>query len=52
MRAGYRAVKFGWGPMGQSEASDIATSVIGCPSVAATSKIMALVALGRVRARR
>ncbi len=35
-----------------SEASDIATSLVGLPSVAAISRIMALVALGRVRARR
>ncbi len=35
-----------------SEASDIATSVVGCPNAAATSRIMALIALGRVRARR
>jgi DNA-binding CsgD family transcriptional regulator/tetratricopeptide (TPR) repeat protein len=35
-----------------SEASDIATSVVECPNAAATSRIMALVALGRVRARR
>ncbi len=35
-----------------SEASDIATSLVGCPNVAATSRIMALVALGRVRTRR
>ncbi|HKU95681.1 MAG TPA: helix-turn-helix transcriptional regulator, partial [Vineibacter sp.] len=35
-----------------SEASDIATALLQRPSVAAISRIMALVALGRVRARR
>lgn len=35
-----------------SEASDIATSIVERPNVAAISRIMALVALGRVRARR
>jgi ATP/maltotriose-dependent transcriptional regulator MalT len=35
-----------------SEASDLATAVVELPRVAAISRIMALVALGRVRARR
>jgi DNA-binding CsgD family transcriptional regulator len=35
-----------------SEANDIATSLVARPNVAAISRIMALVALGRVRARR
>jgi DNA-binding CsgD family transcriptional regulator len=35
-----------------SEATDIATSVVGCLNASVISKIMALVALGRVRTRR
>ncbi len=35
-----------------SEAADIATSLVNCSQVAIISRIMALVALGRVRARR
>jgi DNA-binding CsgD family transcriptional regulator/tetratricopeptide (TPR) repeat protein len=35
-----------------SEAGDIATSLVGRPNLAAVSRIMALVALGRVRTRR